>query len=178
MHFWDTVFKFMWELQNLIRKKKYSHQGTSPTTWLRVWIVRHINFVFITIHKEASCFSFPLIINFGDRNHPDLVSLSQYFLLRKLARVTCHQLSGCHLDHFIIKCLHWTYANILFLKCNLATYISYQVIRNIQFFSYMLTRIDPPGDGKLNETQNVGCPLTSGTTYFASGLWKENIQML
>ena len=51
------------------------------------------------------------------------MSLSQYFLLRKFARMTCHQLSRSHLYCLFFKCSHRLHLGKLLLKCHLAWYI-------------------------------------------------------
>ena len=69
------------------------HEVTAPTVRLWIGVIRQVDFVLIAVNKEASCFSLPFIIDFGHWYNSHLVSLSQDFLLGKLAGVTGHQLS-------------------------------------------------------------------------------------
>ena len=127
-------------------------------------------FVLIAVNKEASCFSLPFIINFGHWNNSHLVSLSQDFLLGKLAGVTGHQLSRGHLDHVVIHRLHAADHQLLLLEGDLAGHIPDEIIWDVQLVRDVFRGVDPPVDGELDEAEDVGGAVTGSTAHLATGL--------
>ena len=108
------------------------HEITAPTTGLWVGIIWQVYFVLIAVNKEASCFSLPFIINFGHWYNSHLVSLSQDFLLGKLAGVTGNQLSRGHLDGFFFKCNNRNNFRKVLFESDLSGDVPDEILRDVE----------------------------------------------
>ena len=133
-------------------------------------MVRQVYFVLIAVNKEASSFPLPFIINFGHWYNPHLVSLSQDFLLGKLAGVTGNQLSRGHLDHVVIHRLHPANHQLLLLEGDLAGHIPDEIIRDVQLVRNVFRGVNPPADGELNKAEDVGGAVTGSAAHLPSSL--------
>ena len=129
-----------------------------------------MDFILVSVDKEASCFPFPLIVNFSHWYNSHLVSLSQDLLLRKLTGVTGHQLSRGHLDSFFFKCSNWNNFGEFLLKGNLSGDIPDQVLRDVQFGGDVLRGDESPGDRELDVGPDVGRPLACRAVHLAPRL--------
>ena len=105
-----------------------------------------MDFILVSVDKEASCFPFPLIVNFSHWYNSHLVSLSQDFLLGKLAGVTGHQLSRGHLDGFFFKCSNRNNFGKLLFESDLAGDVPDEILRDVELGGDVFGGDESPGD--------------------------------
>ena len=98
------------------------------------------------------------------------MSLSQDLLLGKLTPVAGHQLRRGHLDHFVLHGLHRADPEVLLLEGDLTRHVPDEIIRNVKFLRDVFGGVDPPGDGELDEAEDVGGAVAGVAADLASRL--------
>ena len=151
-------------------KQRLSHYTTSPAAWLRIGVIRHIDFVLVAVDKEGPRLALPLVVDLGHRDDSDLVPLSQDLLLWELGGMAGHQLGRGHPDHLVIETLHREHALALLLIRHLAAGVTQEEVW--QRVSEEPVRGEtPPGDPELDEAQQLWGSLALGTVLGASTLY-------